>query len=247
MGLTRVSAAVAVAALSAGAVAAAAQETVRSVRLLADLTAGDGSADVRVEYELDLGAAATSVPFEILGFGGATAERFELDDPRRSVSLVPVSGSRREAAVLVSADAPGGGVRVVARYRVEAAVAMDGAALRGHVPVLTVDWPPAQALPGLFGAELRVPAAWELSEGFPTGLAEAVRGGEGARTYVVDLAVAPSVVSFRGRTDGARRPGMPLTLDVLAALLIAGFGLVGWRHLRSVANGARPTTAEGGR
>jgi hypothetical protein len=78
----------------------------------------------------------------------------------------------------------------------------------------------------VFHAELRAPSNWSVSEAFPTGLREA--GG----IYTVDLAVAPSVVSLRARTDGNWRPGVPLLIDVAALTILLAFIVIGLRWLR---------------
>jgi hypothetical protein len=98
-----------------------------------------------------------------------------------------------------------------------------------HVPVLNVALPPEAASPGLFHAELRLPSGWRVAEGFPTGL----RAAEAADVWTVELAVVPAVVSLRARTDGRWRPALKDLLDVAALVLVAGFSLMGWRHLRA--------------
>jgi hypothetical protein len=75
-----------------------------------------------------------------------------------------------------------------------------------------------------------LPEGWSVTEGFPSGLA---RREDGA--YAVALAVVPAVVTFRGRSDDRRPPGVPLLLSGLAGLILLGAGLAGWRHLRSIA------------
>ena len=49
---------------------------------------------------------------------------------------------------------------------------------------------------------------------------------------LIVLAVVPAVLSFRARSDGRWRPGLPALLDVAAVLLITAFSVFGWRHLR---------------
>ncbi len=118
--------------------------------------------------------------------------------------------------------------RVVAAYEVPAAVSGRGAAVRGHVPLLSLDLPPEAASPGLFRAEIHLPPGWTVTEGFPTGMTPAGAPG----TYAVDLAVVPALIGFRARSDGAWRPGLPLALDVVALVALLAFSALGWRHLR---------------
>ena len=67
---------------------------VESVVLTADLTAGDGSAAVRIEYRLSGGAPDTAVPIQLLGFDEATTDQVRVGD-RDPVVLWPTSGSLR--------------------------------------------------------------------------------------------------------------------------------------------------------
>ncbi len=128
---------------------------------------------------------------------------------------------------ITTGSGPSGPV-VATSYAVTGAVTEEGARVRGHIPVLSVDLPPEAATPGLFRAELRLPPDWRVAEGFPTGLDATGTPG----VYAVDLAVVPAVLSFRARSDGRWRPGLPALLDVAAVLLVAAFSVVGWRHLR---------------
>jgi hypothetical protein len=208
------------------------QEHVVAARVLADLTAADGSARVRVEYELSGAVVGGLVPVRILAFGSASAGGVRGGSAAEVVSLRAVEGVASQADLMVEATDDEGITRVVATYTVASAVANTRGALRGQIPVLTVDRAPGEPAPGLFRAELRLPPSWEVTEGFPTGLASVDDTG----VHAVRLSVVPAVVSFRARADGAWRPGMPLILDVLAAVIVGLFTLAGWRHLRRVAS-----------
>ena len=118
-------------------------------------------------------------------------------------------------------------------YRVDGAVVDEGGRLRAWIPVLT--GPPAAAgAEGGFTARLRLPEGWMVSEGFPSGLRPDDDG-----SWSVGLQVAPSMVGFRGRSDGRWRPSLPLMVDLLTVLVLCGFSTVGWRHLSGVARRAR--------
>ena len=213
--------------------AARAQGAVRSVALEAEVDPTDAAARVRVRYELAVSAGEVVVPFELLGFGEATADGFVVQGTPGAVALAPVSGSRRTARVALAGEAVG--TRVVeAAYRVAGAVRREDGAVRVEIPVLSVAWPPETSLPGHFTAQVRVPPGWRIVEGFPSGLTPSEEPGA-AGAYVVDLSVTPSVVSLRGRDDGAWRPGLPLVLDTLVLLAVLGCGWLGWLHLRGVA------------
>jgi len=210
---------------------AAAQTTVRSVRLTADLAPDDGGAAVRVEYVLAVDGASP-LRFELLGFGDATAEGFRIGERETGtpISLETESGSLRAAVFSLGVGADESEFAFVAYYFIAQAVERTGDGVRVHVPVLTLALPPEASRRDVFQAELLLPESWRVSEAFPTGLSRRPDG-----VHEVDLPVVPSVVSLRARADGAWRPGLPLVLDVLAALILLGFGVVGWRHLREVA------------
>jgi hypothetical protein len=212
--------------LAWSAAAVCAQEVV-SARLTAEVVEGSAAVEVRLAYELE-GAPDGSVRLEALGFGAATVETVEVEGSPGSVTLAEESGSMRAATV----DAPADG-RLLLRYRVPAAVEIDGPVVRVRLPVVVVDLLPATAGGPVFEASLEIPPEWSVAGSFPTGL----RPVEEALTG--ELAVVPSVVSVHGRTDGTWRPGLATTFDVLALLILFGFGVVGWRHLRGVVREAR--------
>ncbi|HSM59906.1 MAG TPA: hypothetical protein VK849_03870 [Longimicrobiales bacterium] len=206
----------------------AAQETVRSVRMSADLTRG--GATVTVEVELEGARPGATLSATILDFGEASAAELAVGSDGAPGALSVLQGTARSATLPVEPGAVGS-QWVVATYQVAHAVTVDGPWLRAHVPVLSVDRAPAEARPGLFRAELRVPPEWSVTEGFPSRFATSDEPG----VYAVELPVVPSVISFRGRSDGAWRPGVPLLLDLLAGVIILAFSTVGLRHLRRVA------------
>jgi hypothetical protein len=110
---------------------------------------------------------------------------------------------------------------------VDFAVRDESGALRARIPVLSVSLPPATDSGDVFWAAVTVPESWTVAEGFPTGFREREPG-----VFAVALPVVPSVVSLRGRTDGAWRPGVQLIVNLLVAAILVGFGLAGWRRFR---------------
>ena len=245
MGLSRALALFALTSVSVGTAltphAGAAQTTggwaVVSVHFEADLTAADGAAEVRIRYLLAAeagGALPLDVPIavDLLGFDDATTDRFTADGI--GVELWPTTGSHRAAAVHAPTAASGSVLPMEFRYRIERAVVDDGGRLRGRIPVLSGPSPPTSEGGDAFEARLLLPETWVPSEGFPSGLRVQPDG-----TYAVTLQAVPSVVGFRGRSDGIRRPGLPLLMDLLTVLLLISFSAFGWRHLRGVARRAR--------
>lgn len=209
---------------------AAAQGTVLSAALSADITAADGSARVRIDYALE--SDARTVDVELLGFGAATADELVvLGTLGGPLPLHVASGTRKAADLSLPSAGTDGVTRLSLAYHVPRAVERSSGRLRVRVPVASVSLPPPAGVGrDVFTAEVRLPEGWSVTEGFPSGLA---RREDGA--YAVALAVVPAVVTFRGRSDGRRPPGVPLLLSGLAGLIVLGAGLAGWRHLRSIA------------
>ena len=218
--------------IAAVAIPASAQTTVQSARLYADLSPDDGGAEVRVEYVLDV-RGTPELRFELLGFGSASADAFWIGGERTGtrIELDAETGSMRAANFTLSLAETSEPYHLVAHYWIAEAVRLDGPEVRMRIPVLSISFPPADGVRDLFRAELRLPPAWSVTEGFPTGL-EANDDG----VYAVTLPVVPSLVSARGRTDGRWRPGMPLVIDLLTAAALLVFSFVGWRHLRRAAS-----------
>lgn len=214
-------------------------QSVRSVDVSADVTSGDGAALVRVI--IDFVPDTSGLRVELLGFDGATADGFRAGGPDGpELRFTERSGSRawivipRDAFAsvgLTRGDAMTDAWRITASYAVRDAVVHDGALVRVRVPVLTVALPPARDAGNVFRVVLRTPPDWSPTESFPTGIV-----ARGTGEYGVELAVPPSVISLRARTDGTWRPGVPLVLDVLAGAILLVFVVVGWRHLRAAAS-----------
>lgn len=196
--------------------------------MVADLSGQGGTADVRIEYRLIL-ASSGNVPIELLGFADAEVSEF-LVDGIGPTTLSPISGSRSGASVPVTIETPGTEHVLTLSYRVDGAVEVTGAVLRVRIPVMSVALPPVGGSSEVFRAELNLPDSWAVSEGFPTGLRRADDG-----SYAVSLPVVPALVSVRARSDGVWRPGVPLALDLVASIILIGFGILGWRHLSEVA------------
>jgi hypothetical protein len=197
----------------------------------ADLTDTDAGATVRVEYTVVGAEVGRPIPATVLTFGSARPGDLRVGSGGRSADFSP--GPGRAWTVLLPTETDASGVaRVVAEYTIPLPISHQGDAMRGHVPILTLDRPPEEARPGLFRGELALPAGWSVSEAFPTGLREVGTPDRGSRALAVELPVVPSTLSFRAHADGLWHPGLPFVLDVLAALVILGFSFVGWRHIR---------------
>lgn len=208
----------------------AAEWSLVSTRMAADLTADDGSAVIRMDYFLEGGRPGASIPVQMLGFDAATTDEMNVDG-RGPIVLWPASGSLRVATVLAPATATSEGFSLSLEYRIERAVEADDGALSARLPVVVVRLPASEdGVDDRFQASILLPPSWTVTESFPSGL----RPGDGAEQEV-SLAVVPSVLRFRGRTDGKWRPGFPFLVDLFTGAFLFGFGVLGWRHLRSLA------------
>jgi hypothetical protein len=213
-------------ALAACASPLAAQARVTSARVQADLTGGRGEAAVRVEYTLSGVAAGDSVAVTLLDFGLAIPLDVRVGRAGETTRIPVALGAARRARIPVE-TAPDGGARLVVAYTVPLPPDAGRGTAVAHLPVLTVDGAPESSRAGLFQAEVRVPAAWKVTEAFPTGLGP--DGPDGALR--AQLPVVPSVVTLRFRTGEGRGVPLPLALNVLAGACIALVGIAGWRQL----------------
>lgn len=225
-----------------------APSVVRSARLVVEVPPEGMDVEVRIDYTVLAGEErAGPLRLEVLGFGPTSVETVRVEPLRMeadagAVRLIPESGSMRAGELRLPTVASGAdAVAFSFVYRVAGAVERSGADVRVRVPVVVLDLPPEQGGSPVFHASVRLPEEWSVSGGFPTGLAPTPEG-----PWEVNLRVVPALVSLRGRSDGTRRLGLPETLDALALIIILGFGLVGWRHLRAAARAggsASPGTA----
>lgn len=201
--------------------------TVHAVSMAADLTTAPGVATVRVDYELNGVHPGDSVPVSVLDFGPAVAEGFRVGGGGVPMALPRRHGAARSGSWPVTAGADGRAVLSVT-YRVPGVGGDDHGRIVSHLPVLIVDRAPEEARPGLFHGSVQVPADWNVTEGFPTGLAS---GGEAGR-YDVELSVVPAVVTLRARSDGRGALALPLVLDLVALSVLLVTAVAGWRHMR---------------
>jgi hypothetical protein len=208
---------------------------VESAQMEVDASVGDGAAQVTIHYTFvaDGGGALpldSPIPFELLGFGEATTESFTVGSGP-AISLAVTGGTHRSGEIMPPSAVTGEALPIEVRYRVEQAVQLADGRVRGRIPTLTA--PPLVDEGSGFRAILVLPAQWSLVEGFPSGLRLNPSG-----QYEVSLPVVPAMIGFRGRTDGAWRPGIPLMVDLLMLTMLCGFAVFGWRHLSGVAAAA---------
>jgi hypothetical protein len=156
-----------------------------------------------------------------------------------ALPLRPDGGSRVRATVPLEERAPGDHRASLAfAYRVAGAAVLDEGAMRVRIPVATLVMPSATDSGDVFHARVTLPDGWRVVEGFPTGISEREPG-----VHSADLRVVPSLVSMRGRTDGAWRPGLELLIDLLTSVVLVVVLAVGWRRMREVARRPPETRA----
>jgi hypothetical protein len=183
---------------------------------------------VRVEYQLNGVGPGDEVPVSVLDFGDAVAGGFRVGGSAVVMELPARHGAARTGSWPVEAGPAGWAVLSVA-YQVPLRGDAGDGRIVAHLPVLVVERAPEAARPGLFHGSVRVPVAWTVTEGFPTGLAY---GGEAGR-YDVELSVVPSVVTLRARSDGRVGLALPLVLDLVALAALLATAVAGWRHMRA--------------
>jgi len=206
-----------------------AQGVVVAARLAIDVLPG-GDAIVTAGYRLALEAGAT-VPLEVLVPDGIDVVALSVtgsgpDDALVGpVRLEPASARQRTATLPGVPDDS----MLALEYRVTGALAWDGHAGTVRVPVVGVALPAAES-GDVFNATIRPPPGLFVTEGFPTGLTADDTGALG-----VLLPVVPSMVSLRGRDAPGWRLGAAQAAELLTLLVLVGFAVFGWRHLRGVA------------
>jgi hypothetical protein len=198
-----------------------------------DLAGMDATARVRVDYRLQVPPGVTQVPITLLVPRPVGVTDIVARTPTRilEVDLPASETAQRQGVLRFPGEPPTGALTLIVEYAVERSVRPAGAAVEALVPVLAVDWPPADPLPGTFTARLAVPNTVTLHESFPTTLAGPHSDGERG-LWDLELSVLPAYLTVRGRVGEAPLLSLSRAVDggVLALLLI--LGLVGWRRLR---------------
>jgi hypothetical protein len=143
--------------------------------------------------------------------------------------MVTAQGRQRAADIPLPSDRDSPEVVVELTYDVAGAVVSDGVARRARIPVLAGPSAPEPGDGGGFEARVVVPPGWRIAEGFPSSL----RADESG-VLTATLQVTPAFVGFRARSDGRWRPGVPLLVELIMAVILGAFATLGLRHLRGV-------------
>lgn len=195
-----------------------------------DITSPDSSR-VTMDFQMQMGADQRSVPLIGLRFGASALEHIEAFDAEGRALVVEAEEDERGRVSVVVQLPPTAQGEFRLAYRVASGVSRAGTSRRYTVPLLVPEWPPAEAVDGVFNLSVVLGGGERVVMSFPAGL-RAVEGGGGAR-YAVGLQVVPTLLTITTST----KSGVPLTLavmlDVMALVVFLGAGVMAVRHLRA--------------
>lgn len=207
-----------------------------SARLAAEWRDG-GEVRVRIDYLVHPDSIQMSgIPVTVLE-PSARMEDLTARVRGRRVELewLETRGRHRGGRILVppSLQEPGPSGRseleLLLTYTVRGAVGR-----RIELPLVAVAWPPSEATPGTFFAEVRLPAGVSLYDAFPSGLRpwpDSSRSWPGA-VYRAELPVLPAMLGFTTREGPAPLVTAGRAVDAGVVLVLLLLGWAGWRHLR---------------
>ena len=190
-----------------------------------------GAAFVSMNYQLQVGKETGTVPFTLLLFASATVADISAQAGGEvlELRLTDDSAPRLEGEIELPGALSGSEqVSLDLGYRVEDAVRADGEGVRVVLPMLAVDWAPAEALPGMFEAEVALPEGMAAREIFPVTPA----GGATPGVARASLQVVPAVVQIRARPEGSFGLSLPGVLELLVLIVVIACGMAGLRYVR---------------
>ena len=190
-----------------------------------------GAAVVSINYRLELDPATDAVPFTLLLFAPAHVEEIsaQVDGEVLPVRMTEARAPRLEGEIELPAGvASSGQVALDVGYRVTDAVREEGAGVRVGLPMLAVDWAPAEARPGVFQAEVMLPEGMVAREIFPV----TPTGGSAPGMARASLQVLPAVVQVRARPEGSLGLSLPGVLELLVLVTVIACGMAGLRFVR---------------
>ena len=218
---------------SGGASESSGQEHLVSARARADFTRGD-RVQVAITYVVRVTPESREVPLAGLLFGvDVSTVQVSIAGTDAPIEVTFSPGGRMSGSVPLGASAVDDGpVSFVLRYEVSEGAAATSGPRELRAPILAVMWPPAEAVPGIFSAEVLLPPELTVLGSFPADFREAEDVGEaGGRGYVAELPVLPALLSLRV-TEGGGRLGITTLLDVAVLVLLGAVVVGGWRYLR---------------
>jgi len=190
-----------------------------------------GAALVSMNYRLELDPETSAVPFTLLLFAPAHVGEIsaQVEGDVLPVRLAGTGAPRLEGEIELPAGVTSTGeVSLDVAYRVTDAVRGDGAGVRVGLPMLAVDWAPAEARPGMFQAEVTLPEGMVAREIFPV----TPSGGTTPGVAHASLQVLPAVVQVRARPEGSLGLSLPGVLELLVLVVVIACGMAGLRFVR---------------
>ena len=190
-----------------------------------------GAAFVSMNYQLEVGDETGAVPFTLLLFAPATVGEISAQTGGEAleVRVTDAAGPRLEGEIELPVSLAGSEqLSLDLGYWVGDAVREDGAGVRVVLPMLAVDWVPAEALPGMFEAEVALPDGMEAREVFPV----TPSGGATPGVARASLQVLPAVVQVRALPEGSFGLSLPGVLELLVLIVVIACGMAGLRYVR---------------
>jgi hypothetical protein len=207
--------------------------TLIRAELQVDLSRPGATAHVRIDYRLRVPPGTTRIPITALVSRPGTIADVSAHTPTRAltVELPESSTAQRSGFVHLPGDRPDGVLTLVVEYEVARSITPARADVLYRVPLVAVDWPPADPLPGTFTGRAMVQPDIHVFESFPTTLAGPL-GWTGRSVWAVELSVLPAYLTFRGRLYGPPTFTVPRVVDTSILVLLLLLGLLGWSRLR---------------
>ncbi len=190
-----------------------------------------GAAFVSMNYQLELGTETRVVPFTLLLFAPASVGEIsaQAGGVVLPLRMTEDGGPRLEGEIELPAGLAGSGpISLDLGYWVEDAVRSEGEGVRVVLPLLAIDWAPAEASPGTFEAEVTLPEGMEAREIFPV----TPSGGAIPGVARASLQVVPAVVQVRARPEGSFGLSLPRVLELLVLIVVIACGMAGLRYVR---------------
>ena len=200
------------------------------VAMTADARA-PGAALVAMNYELEVAAGTGAVPFTLLLFAPATVGEItaQVGGEALALRMTDAAAPRLEGEIeLPAALRSTEQLSLELGYRVGDAVREEGEGVQVVLPMLAVDWAPAEARPGMFQAEVLLPEGMEARDIFPV----TPSGGATPGVARADLQVLPAVVQVRALPKGSVGLSLPGVLELLVLIVVIACGMAGLRLVR---------------
>jgi hypothetical protein len=201
--------------------------------MLVDAT-GDVT-QVSIRYELHVPASIDRIPITLLTPEPAVVGGLTTAGHSRVMQgvLSPSETARRTGWLDLTPSPQAEDVTVTITYPVGNATTVEGDRSRTVVPVLAVDWPVEEALPGTFRARIQLPQDMVAYESFPTATGGLAGAGTDPGPSEVELSVVPAYLRVRARRGSAPLFSVNRAADLFVVLLLLALGAWGWSRLGS--------------